>query len=347
MKRLRDKTLVKYRATLPTVAELTKASGGKNLILIYDERLASFAPFKNWVNGFAHVYAVRAGESLKRVEDFPIHVKKLLPFMSGFSPRENVIVAVGGGSVGDFAGFMASVLKRGVGYVHLPSTWLAAVDSAHGGKNGLNVEDLKNQVGTFYEAHAIFCVKELLNLQPPQNVRSAYGEVIKMALVSGAALFADLQKLKKLDTESLWKLLPKAVAAKNSVVKTDPKETLGIRQQLNLGHTLGHAFELERLLPHGLAVQIGLEFSTEWSFRRKILKSNDYEKLKLLYAKNKIEPTPPLEAGRLHLILKQDKKALSGNKIRFVFIQKPGRALVKEVLVEEIVRAACDLGWAK
>lgn len=339
--------LVNYQASLPAMKDIARAILGENLILIYDERLAGQPQFKKWIQGFHFSYPVRAGENLKQVDDLALHIKRLLPLLSGYAPRQNVIVAAGGGSVGDFAGFMASILKRGVGYVNIPSSWLAAVDSAHGGKTGLNVDQLKNQVGSFYPAQKIYCVKELLFSQPDENVHSAYGEVLKMGLIEGASLFNSLERLKTFDAHNLWKVLPRVVEAKSRIVRKDPNETRGLRHILNFGHTVGHAFEMERLLPHGLAVQIGLQFAVEWSHQLKILKSSYYEHLKKLFAKNQTPLLEPLDKSRFHLHLKQDKKAVSGDRVRFVFLQKPGRTLIQEVKIDEVVSAACQMGWAQ
>ncbi|MCB0351833.1 MAG: 3-dehydroquinate synthase [Bdellovibrionales bacterium] len=341
------KSQVYYKKSLPSLRDIGRLTKGRNFILIFDERLLAFIEFKLWANQFHNKYPVAAGEGLKSIDAFSAHVKKILPMLSGFSPKENIIVSVGGGSVGDFAGFVASVLKRGVGYVHIPSTWLAAVDSAHGGKTALNVGDLKNQIGTFYSAQIIFCVQEILDQQSVENVRSGYGELIKIALIAGGSLYQQMIKMKVFDAKNLWRLLPKAVEAKHAVVKRDPLEITGVRHLLNLGHTLGHAIELEKGLPHGQAVQLGLEFATDWSYRRKILNQKDYDGMRTLYTKNKINHEILLQKSRLHLRLKQDKKALSGDRVRFAFLKKPGRVLIEPVLVDEVVAAACELGWAK
>lgn len=338
---------VKFQKKLPLLKELARATGGVNFILLHDERLTNLLPFQTWSPQFTHRVSLRAGESLKNLSDLSNHIEKILPLLSGYSAQENVLVAVGGGSVGDFVGFLASILKRGVRYVNIPSTWLAAVDSAHGGKNGLNVGAFKNQVGTFYEAHAIYCVQEILNLQPQQNVQSAYGEVIKVSLVQKSALYEKLTRLQKLDAASLWRLLPLAVKAKYQIVQRDPYESKGVRQLLNLGHTVGHVFELERKLPHGVAVQMGLQFALEWSWSRKMISDKNFADLQKLLAKNVSAAKSPLSAERFQYLLKQDKKAKSGDSLRFVFVKAPGQAVVQEVKMADVVHAAFEMGWAR
>lgn len=339
------RTQVLYKKTWPKIKDLQKISGGKNLILLYDERLNSRLEFKLWAAPFAHKFSLAAGEKLKNIDTWAEHVKKILPALSGYSRKENVIVAVGGGSLGDFAGFLASVLKRGIGLVHMPSTWLAAVDSAYGGKNGLNVGDIKNQVGTIYQAQAVICVQELLLGQPRENILSAYGEVFKIGLLNGHKLYQKIIKLKELTAENLWRILPDVVAAKLKIVQRDPLETKGIRELLNLGHTLGHALEVEHRLPHGLAVHHGLSFAIEWSFRRKLMNSKNFEEIKKLLEKNKMQTLAPLASEKFKHRVLQDKKVLSGDKVKFIFIKKPGRPVIEEVPVQEFIYMAKDLGW--
>jgi len=338
---------VKYQAVLPNIKELAKATGAKHFVLVIDQRLVGLASLAKWQMQFEHRVPVRAGERLKDIAEFPQAVRSFLPFLAGRDPQQIAVVALGGGSVGDWAGFLASVLKRGLKFVNIPSTWLAAMDSAHGGKTGLNVSDFKNQVGTFYPAHVVYCVREVLDLQGADNLRSAFGEAVKMAIISGGPLFQKFLRCKKFDSDFLWRVLPQLVAAKIKVVRQDPFETKGIRQKLNLGHTFGHAIEAEQQMPHGLAVQVGLEFTTEWSFQSKKLKIKDYENIKNLFSKSGLAPLAPLPTERLALRLQQDKKTSGDQELRYVFIAGPGRVQVAQVKLDEIVRAARDLGWAR
>lgn len=336
-----------FKNQLPTLTELKRATQGLNFVIVYDERLFQYKFFQIWLENFKSQFSVRAGEDLKNIDRLPNFLRQFLPAFSGFAPKESVLVSVGGGSVGDFAGFVASVLKRGVGYVHIPSTWLAAVDSAHGAKNALNIDDYKNQIGTFYEAQKVYCVRELLMVQPLDNVRSAYGEVIKMSLLSKPAFFKKIEKINKFDAASLWRLLPEVIEAKYNIVGRDPFEKKGVRHLLNLGHTLGHALELDQLLPHGIAVQKGLEFAVDWSLKLALLKPEDHRKIKYVLGKNALPKIAPIQRSRMQKILQQDKKTISGDRLRFVFIKKPGIALIQEKKIDEIVFAACELGVAE
>ena len=168
-----------------------------------------------------------------------------------------------------------------------------------------------------------------------------------MAILEGGTLYNQLAKLKNFNAQSLWRLLPSLIAAKYRIVKKDPLETKGLRHLLNLGHTVGHVFELEQLLPHGLAVQSGLEFAIEWSRQRELLPLKGYNELKSLFAKNHPVTRQPLNASRFRLRLQQDKKATAGDHLRFVFVARPGQPRIEEVLIDDIVTAARALGWAQ
>jgi 3-dehydroquinate synthase len=353
----KSKTRVVFLAELPSLNQLSKKSRS-NFILIYDDLFLQSTKFVKWAEQFSYKFDLRAGEGLKNIDNLPLLIKKILPCCAGYSPDQNILVVVGGGTLGDVGGFLASIIKRGIGYINIPSTWLAAVDSAHGGKTGLNVDKFKNQVGSFYEPEKIYCVKSILTgfndsesssrfMVADKQLQSAFGEVIKMAILTGGKLMHALTRAKVFDAQLLWKLLPDLIKAKMSIVERDPRETKGVRQLLNLGHTMGHAYEIEKTLPHGIAVQMGLEFAAEWSLSCGFLKKNDHEQLKKIFSKNKLSPVSPISADRLYQFMKQDKKAMSGDSVRFVFINKPGRATVKKVNLEKLVAASTRLGWSE
>ena len=186
----------------------------------------------------AKVYFVRSGEVLKDVADFPAHVLELHVLSEGISPKDLTFISLGGGSVGDFAGFVASIYKRGVSLIHVPTTWLSAIDSAHGGKTALNLAQAKNQIGTFYAAEQVWLVEDLLLQQPEARLQEAWGEIFKTALLD-LSVWHSIQRMKKYDSKSLFAVMKILIAAKMKVVKKDPFEEAGHRHLLNLGHTVG------------------------------------------------------------------------------------------------------------
>ncbi|MEN0060167.1 MAG: hypothetical protein AAGB31_15115 [Bdellovibrio sp.] len=320
---------------------------GQELLLIYDKILLKKSPaFRQWSRSFPLQYAVSAGEDLKAVENFPRHIGALVQLCEKVSTRHLTLVVVGGGSVGDFGGFVASILKRGVGLVHIPSTWLAALDSSHGGKTALNVGSVKNQIGTFYPADKIVMVRSLLLAQPEARAFEGFGELLKIAWIQGGSLWRDLAQEKNVSSPMLWKYLEAGVAAKYKVVKKDPEEKTGWRHILNLGHTVGHLLEVLHQLPHGISVNYGLDFSLRWSWERGLMSSSQYEKIMRAPVSQYL-----LSAGRDHLLSRQkkdlnefsrlllsDKKKTKAQTLRFIFLQSPGRCVIQEVTVEEVIK---------
>jgi 3-dehydroquinate synthase len=324
-----QKPQLKYVKKFP---KLTRAEIQRSL-LIFDQILLKVPKAQSWISQFPFQYGVASGESLKDLRNFPSHIETILTRAEEIPERPLQIICVGGGSVGDFAGFVASIFKRGVEFTQVPSTWLAAIDSAHGGKNALNVGSIKNQIGTFYFPQNIWLIQELLEGQPPERVEDALGEALKIALIQGGTLWAKWQKIKTWNAQSLWKLLPEMVDGKYKVVQKDPYEKKGIRHVLNLGHTVGHIFEAELKVSHGLAVLAGLGFALEWSRQLKILK--DPELLKIPYLQNHKDWLRKIKNPEKYL--KQDKKRVGGGKVRFIFLQKPGKTVIQAVEVADIV----------
>jgi len=303
-------------------------------LLIYDRRLLkSWGP---WIRRYPLSYGVKSGEELKDLRHFPDHVAALLKKTSGVSPKELTVLAFGGGSVGDFAGFFASVFKRGVRFEQIPSTWLAALDSAHGGKTALNVDTVKNQIGTFYSASKVYLVKEVLRELGPDRFHEAVAEAVKVALLDSEELSSRLRGLRKAD--QMWKFLPDLIQAKMKIVRHDPEEKKGLRHLLNLGHTMGHVIESELGLAHGIAVGHGIRFAMEWSARRHHFELSSWD-----VDLHGLIPSRPETARvlrrlrRIRPLLLQDKKKSSGNRLRFIFLKAAGKPRIEDVSVDEIL----------
>jgi 3-dehydroquinate synthase len=338
-------TRVVIQKKLPSLSQLKKLTGGKNFIVLYDAKLQRNKKLTSWLRPFENHLAVKAGEQLKTLKQIDLMTKAIIHFMAGFSRKENVIVSVGGGSVGDFSGFIASICKRGVQLVHVPSTWLAAIDSAHGGKNALNLGGFKNQLGTFYSAQAVICSKDLLYGQPFDNLQSAYGELLKISLLGVPEILGSLER-KPLTEKLFWQLLPRAIAAKYKIVELDPYEQKGVREKLNLGHTLGHILELQFQVPHGVAVHYGLCFAVEFSYLLGYMSAHNFEKLKPVLCCHLPFFTKKPSAAKLSQFLLQDKKMNNSAQIKFVFLKKPGRAFIKKISLTKFVHNAVKMGWA-
>ncbi len=321
------------KSRLHFVSHLPENLDFQKSILIFDPVLSS----KNsrWIKKFPRRLAVRSGEKLKDLRHFPKWMEQVLQLSDGLS-KDLTIVAFGGGSVGDFAGFIASILKRGVGFVQIPSTWLSAMDSAHGGKTALNVGNIKNQIGTFYSAQDIFLVKNILLSQPADRISEALGEYYKMALIAGGPLWKGVRPATKMDSQVLWVNLPKVIQAKWKIVQKDPYEKKSLRHILNLGHTVGHVLEAELRIPHGRAVHWGLLFSLNWGERLGIWKYRRTVPAGVLPDENELKRALRKIKNPL-VVLRKDKKLDREGKVQFVFVRRPGHVVTKKVQLSELV----------
>lgn len=333
----KDTSLIKVSG-LPKFAQINHLE--RQSVVIFDRILLKNSSFKKWIAQFKLALPVQAGESLKTVQQYAKVLNQIQTWQ-----KQNLItqklqfVAIGGGSVGDFTGFLASTYQRGCPLVQIPSTWLAAVDSAHGGKNGLNLNNTKNQIGTIYPADKIILSKALLLNQPADRLVEAYGEIIKICLINRPLM---LKKI-KFTEDYVWANLEKLIAAKMQVVAKDPLEKTGYRHILNLGHTMGHVYESVLGISHGKAILMGLIFSIRWSLHLGYMNKNSFLEISQLITsfdeKMNFTKAHKLASKVVAQALMQDKKSVAAREksLRFVFVKKPGTVFVENKKVTEIV----------
>lgn len=258
--------------------------------------------------------------------------------------RRAVLVAAGGGVVGDVAGFVAASYLRGVGIVHLPTTLVAQVDSAIGGKTGVNLPEGKNLVGAFYSPKLVLADPATLSTLPLREFRSGVYEVIKYGVIGDERLFAFLEKsveaLVQRDKKSLDYVIPRCIRSKARVVSHDEREA-GLREILNFGHTFAHAFETATgyaTYLHGEAVGWGMIAASRLGARMGLLKRESALRIETLV--RRVGPLPDLPAAkpaRLVEIMHADKKA-RGGQLRFVLSRKIGSAETLSPVPAKLVR---------
>lgn len=293
----------------------------------------------------SRIIAFAPGERSKRLETVERIYQEL--YDTGLD-RRGVIVAVGGGVVGDVAGFVAATWMRGVAVVHVPTTLLAMVDSAVGGKTGVDFAG-KNLVGAFHQPSGVFASLDHLATLPAREVRGGLGEVLKAAILAGPELFdrveRDAKKLVALDAAALEPVVFGCLALKAGVVSRDEREE-GERALLNLGHTLGHALETlagysEELL-HGEAVAIGTHFAALVARRLDLLSLRDLERIVQCARSLGLPVTRPgFDPSRALELMKKDKKSLGG-KLRLVLPRGIGRVELVDSVPEDVVRGALE-----
>lgn len=247
--------------------------------------------------------------------------------------RKSVVVALGGGVVGDLAGFVAATYLRGVGFVQVPTTLLAQVDSSVGGKVGVNLKAGKNLVGAFYQPRLVLCDLNTLETLPDREFRAGLAEVIKYGIIYDARLFSrlerDLEKILEHDPALLTAIIARCCEIKAEVVSQDETES-GLRAILNFGHTIGHAIEAisgyGKYL-HGEAISIGQVAAARISEQVSALPQAESKRIEKLFSAAGLPTKIRLAtAGRQKLsrAMQLDKK-VSGGEIKFVLAEKIGR----------------------
>lgn len=265
--------------------------------------------------------------------------------------RRSMLLALGGGVIGDLTGFAASLTLRGIDFVQIPTTLLAQVDSAVGGKTGINTRKGKNLLGSFYQPRLVLSDTATLATLPRRELLAGYAEIVKYGLIRDAKFFAWLETNGPLALEgkldALTQAIVKACEAKAAVVADDEREA-GARALLNLGHTFGHALEtandFDQTLHHGEAVAIGMCLAFELSVRLGLCQADDAERVRAHLASIGL-PTTLAQAGRgkwevsalLHH-MQQDKKVSQG-RVRFVLARRIGETfLAEDVATKDVER---------
>ncbi|KPK09475.1 MAG: 3-dehydroquinate synthase [Betaproteobacteria bacterium SG8_39] len=286
---------------------------------------------------------VEDGEQAKRWETLDAIIGAML---EARCDRRSVVIALGGGVIGDLAGFAAAIYQRGVAFIQVPTTLLAQVDSSVGGKTGINHALGKNMIGAFHQPLAVIADVGALATLPPRELRAGLAEVIKHGLVLDAAFFewleAHMERLLGGDPQALTHAVVRSCELKAQVVAADEREA-GLRALLNFGHTFGHAIEVGMGYGswlHGEAVAAGMVMAAELSARAGPLDASAVARVRALVARAGLPVEgPDLAAARYLELMTVDKKATAG-RIRFVTLEAIGRAALRDDLDPAAVRAA-------
>lgn len=247
--------------------------------------------------------------------------------------RDDTLVALGGGVVGDITGFVASVYMRGVPYVQVPTTLLAAIDSSVGGKTAVDLKAGKNLAGRIYPPKAVVCDLDTLATLPRSEWKCGLGEAVKYAVLAGGEIFDIMES--GAGAENLERLIDLCVDYKRRIVEADENEG-GLRRLLNLGHTVGHAIEAESALgfPHGVCVAMGIKVIARASVSAGYLPKDEYLRISALLQKYGFPECPyPLRSVIMHAA--HDKK-ISGGKINAVVIRGIGRCETVPMTLDEL-----------
>ncbi|MGE4357146.1 MAG: 3-dehydroquinate synthase [Candidatus Omnitrophota bacterium] len=291
-----------------------------------------------------HIEIVPPSEKSKSINIWSKLVRRLADFDK---KKELFLVALGGGVVGDLTGFLASVYKRGIPYVQIPTTLLAQVDSAIGGKNAIDLPCGKNILGTFYQPRLVYSEISVLKNLPLREIRNGLAEVIKYGAIKNKFLFEYLENTEPNYNHLDWKfIISECSKIKAKIVEHDEYDKKGLRMLLNFGHTVGHgietASEYSRKYSHGEAISLGMLCSAEIGIRLGITPLNVLERLEKLIAKiglpqkiNYLNPESIISA------ITYDKK-FRGKKTRMVILKEIGRAIVVEDIPWSLIKKAIE-----
>jgi len=330
--------------------ELLVQGSYSNIFIIADENTSQHC-LPNFLAQLAtelpiEIIEFDAGEINKNIETC-IQVWHALTDMG--ADRKSLVINVGGGVVTDLGGFAASTFKRGMDFINVPTTLLAMVDASVGGKTGVDLGVLKNQIGVINNPVAVLIDTQYLETLPGAEMRSGLAEMLKHGLIEDEKYWAEFSNLDGLTTDDLGSLIYRSVLIKNNVVMQDPTEK-GLRKILNFGHTLGHAIESYFLespdkttLLHGEAIAIGMMLEAHISMAQNMLPETEYIQIKEVILS--IFPKVEFTAQDIEIViglLIHDKKNEAG-KVQFVLLERIGHAVInKEVENQLIFNAFAD-----
>ena len=315
--------------------------GGKKAAIIWDEnvgvKIVSKLGALLETRGMEVIaLSVEGGENLKSLTSYEKIIKYLIDFNLD---RDDFIYAIGGGSVGDMAGFIASTYKRGIKLIQVPTTLLAACDSSVGGKTALNIGGIKNVIGTFYQPDLVLIDPLMFNTLSDDIFKEGIGEIIKYGMIGDSELLELLYEeplTKKRDNyKYITSIIFRVLGIKAKIVEEDEFDN-GVRNILNFGHTLAHAIEAESdfTIPHGQAVAMGMNLITKAAENARIAEIGTEMTLVDALEKNEIDFECPYDIENLLKRIETDKK-VRGNIINVVLPREAGKCFVKSMTLDE------------
>ena len=320
---------------------LTTVYGGKKIVVVTDDNVGPLyaEKVKNALQegGYeAEIITVAAGEQSKSVSVLESVYSRMLEF--GIT-RTDLIIALGGGVVGDLTGFAAATLLRGIPFVQIPTTLLAQVDSSVGGKVAVNLEQGKNLVGAFYQPKMVIIDTDCLLTLTDEILADGMAEVIKYGAIEDAELFKALEGIDGREElfDKIQDIVYTCCDIKRRIVEADEHD-LGGRMVLNFGHTFGHAIEKKynySKYTHGMAVAAGMVMAAQWGEERGITEGGTRRRIEQILKKYSLPIDAGLRQEELCAAVSVDKKG-SGDKINLILLEEIGKALIKEINKAEI-----------
>lgn len=298
----------------------------------------------NKVSKTVITYAIPAGEENKNLKEIEKIYKVLI---ENHFDRHDLVVALGGGVVGDMAGFASATYLRGIDFIQIPTTLLAQADSSIGGKTGVDFDEYKNMVGAFHMPRLVYMNISTLNSLSDRQYASGFAEVMKHGLIKDASFYSwlieNMYEIEDKDTDVVLEMVKRSCEIKKSVVEKDPTEK-GDRALLNFGHTLGHAIEKAKgfSLTHGECVALGCVAAAFISWKKELIAMEEYYEIRDMFVPFNLPiSVEDLEPSEVIKLTKSDKKA-DGDKIKFILLKKIGKAFIDTTVTEEEMNAALN-----
>jgi 3-dehydroquinate synthase len=262
--------------------------------------------------------------------------------------RKSILLNLGGGVITDIGGFVASTFKRGIDFINIPTTLLAMVDASVGGKTGVDLGNLNNQIGVINEPKSVIILSKFLETLPSNQMRSGLAEMLKHGLIYDKLYWDKLKNLNDLNTDDLDILIKQSIEIKNEIVSQDLKEN-GIRKALNFGHTLGHAIESyflesedKKQLLHGEAIAVGMILESHISYQSNFISKDDFAEIKYIITDifEKIIFNESDIQNIMNLLI-FDKKNEFGN-VQFTLLNKIGESKINQIVDESLILLAFE-----
>ena len=326
---LENQTAVKYDVVIETLPELTFH---RKVAIVTNTTVSALhlETLKSKINADElYVVTIADGEEFKSLETVESILDELFTHKLD---RKSLLIALGGGVIGDMTGFTASLYQRGIGFIQVPTTLLSQVDASVGGKTGVNNKYGKNLVGAFYQPEAVYIDTTFLETLPQREFSAGVAEIVKMAVMFDKEYFHFLEEADLSEKESLEKVIQRSVELKAEVVNLDEKES-GIRAVLNYGHTFGHVVENEtkyKVYLHGEAVAIGMVMANRVALELGLISEDEVNLVTQLLEKHNLPTDYEIkDVDAFYDKFFLDKKA-ANNKIKFILPNGLGQHVVRD-----------------
>ncbi len=332
-----------------TLAEMLKPSHYSKIFILVDENTSQYC-LPHLLNNLAteieiEIIELEVGEIHKNIATCT-EVWGALSELGG--DRKSILINLGGGVISDLGGFVACTFKRGIDFINIPTTLLSMVDASIGGKNGVDLGNLKNQIGIIREPKTVIVDTQFLSTLPQNEMRSGLAEMLKHGLIFDKKYWDKFKDLKSLNTDNLNELIHQSIEIKNTIVCEDLTEN-GIRKSLNFGHTLGHAIESYFLennnktsLLHGEAIAVGMILESFISREKELLTNEEYQEIKYIINDifERIEFSQ-IDIEKIIELLIFDKKNEFG-KVQFALLDGIGKIKINQESDNKLIYRAFE-----